>query len=111
MKRRKAQYESDTGKRLRREAKTAGRLADIADALKPVLGEVEFSPLSEWVIRGRCEMCGCQEEAGWCYCCNPVEGYGDDWQEKRHPNGVDQKKAGSLGHPPIPLNEYVRSIA
>ncbi len=96
--------------RLRRDAKTKERLADIADALEEGGLHVEsFSPLSEWVVVGRCDICGCTLEAGHCYCCNPVSGYGDRFHETRHPDGISQKEAGTLGHPPIPLDEYVRA--
>jgi hypothetical protein len=93
---------------LRREAKKKERLADIADALEDGGLRVEgFSPLSDWVVVGRCDMCGCTLEAGACYCCNPVFGYGEGWHEVRHPGGISQEQAGTLGHPDIPLDEYL----
>lgn len=41
---------SETGKKLRDEARVRQRLADIADALEPTFGEVEFSPISAWEV-------------------------------------------------------------
>lgn len=102
---------SETGKRLRASAQAQKRLAEIADALEPVFGEVTFSPLADWVIPATCEMCGCPLEGGHCYCCKPVWGWGEGRAEVLHPNGISQKEAGTRGHPPIPLDEYVRAAA
>lgn len=94
---------------LRRTAKQAERLADIADAAEAGgLEIVGFSPLSAWVLPALCDGCGCELEAGHCYCCLPVGGYGERFYERRHPDGV--KNGGRNGRPAVPLDEYVRSV-
>lgn len=97
-------------KSLRREARQKERLADIADALGAGgLSVAGFSPLSEWVLPAMCEGCGCELEAGHCYCCLPVSGYGESFYEARHPNGI--KNAGRFGRDAVPLDEYVRVLS
>lgn len=98
---------SGQGDKLRKTAKNAERLADIADALEDGGMEVVgFSPLSDWILPELCEGCSCELEAGHCYCCLPVGGYGESFYEQRHPDGIEN--AGRLGRPAIPLDQYVR---
>lgn len=65
----------------------AHRLADITEALEP-LGVEALIDLNLYDLDPpHCEGCGCLLEAGHCYCCFPVLGYGDPFQEARHGEG------------------------
>jgi hypothetical protein len=59
--------------------KQARRLADIGDALQAGGIEVEaFLDPHDYVLAETCEYCGWTVEAGHCYTCKPVFGYGEN---------------------------------
>lgn len=73
----------------------AHRLADIGDALAP-LGATELVDLNLYDLDPpKCECCGRLLEAGHCYACQPVCGYGEGFRCEKcgaHADATDFKR-------------------
>lgn len=66
--------------------KNARRLGEIGDAL--AAGGIEVEAFVDAKLYDldppRCFDCGCLLEAGACYCCRPLWGYGERFAAERH---------------------------
>ena len=58
----------------------ARRLADIADALEPIGATALVDANLYDLDPPKCECCGRPLEAGHCYACQPVWGYGEGFR-------------------------------